>query len=114
MTITVNTKPFDLFAQERDTVTLRDFTGEKGATLQFKRILPKRTKDFPGMEKGEAKLTTYRADGAVQGIYTVSSSVRADTLEADKVADAAFLAALANCSAIVALVKEQRLPFNGV
>lgn len=113
MTITVATKPFDLFSQEKDQVTYRDFTGNNGPLMQFKRSLPKRVGDFPGMEKGELKITTYRSDGQVQGIYTLSSSVRADTAEADKVTDKGLIAAAADLTQYESLVKEQRLPFNG-
>lgn len=113
MTITVTAKSFDLFSQEKDQVTFRNFEGANGAQMQFKRQLPKRVGDFPGMEKGELKITTYRSDGSVQGIYTLNSSIRADTLEADKVLDKDLVAATAATAQYESLVKEQRLPFNG-
>lgn len=113
MPITVATKPFDLFSQEKDQVTFKDFSGANGASMQFKRSLPKRVGEFPGMEKGELKITTYRSDGQVQGIYTLSSSVRADTSEAAKILDKDLIAAAAGLPQYEALVKEQRLPFNG-
>lgn len=115
MTITVNTKPFDIFSQEKDIVQFRDFTGESvdDARLQFKRVEAHPTKDFVGMEKGEVKMSVFDAAGKLSGVYTISTSVRADVLEADRATNMATLAALAGHAAVLSLVKEGRLPYGG-
>lgn len=116
MTITVNAIPFDLSTIEKDSVTLRDFTGEAidDSTLSFKRVAPKPTKDFVGMEKGEAKLTVRDAQGKVSAIYILSTSIRADQTEASKLAGLTTLVAVGGHAATQNLVKEQRLPLAGV
>lgn len=115
MTITVNEIPFDLFSTEKDIVSYRDFTGENSdnPTLVFKRALPKPTKDFVGMEKSETKLTLRNSAGELVGIFSLSTSIRADQLESVKTSGLSTMAAVAAHAATVALVKEQRLPYNG-
>lgn len=115
MTITVNAKPFDLHSVERDQVILRDYTGEStdDAKLSYKRAAARPTKDFVGMEKGEVKLTVLDSVGKLAGIYTISTSVRADQLEADRAGNLATLAALAGHVSVINLVKEQKLPLQG-
>ena len=115
MTITVNSLPFDIFSSEKDAVILRDFTGEApdDAQLSFKRVLPKPTKDFVGMEKGEVKLTIKDSAGKLAGIYLLSTSVRADQLEATKAANLATLLAAGAHASTQNLVKQQQLPYSG-
>lgn len=114
MTITVNAIPFDIHSQEKDVMIFRDFSGESidDKRLQFKRIEAHPTKDFVGMEKGEVKMSVFDTAGKLSGVYTISTSVRADVLEADRVANMTTVAAIASHAATVSLVKEGRLPYG--
>lgn len=112
MSKTINAQPFDIHSTEKDAVSLRDYAGDKD-TLAFKRTAPKRVKDFPGMAKSELKLT--RVDpstGELVGIMTVSTSVRADALAADKTAMMDLIKAAAADASWADLVTDQRLPLN--
>lgn len=114
MTITVNTKPFDIYSQEKDVVSFRDFSGESvdDARLQFKRTSASPTKDFVGMEKTEVKLSVFDATGKLEGIYTISTSIRADVTEAARAGNMVTVAALAGDASVLNLVKEGRLPYG--
>lgn len=110
MTKTFNAHTFNLFAQERDAVVLRDFSTLVDS-LAFKRTAPKRQKDFPGMEKSEMKVTLINpATGEIVGIVSAVTSIRADALPAVRDGlKATFRAAVAD-AAWDDLVNSQRLP----
>lgn len=114
MTITVNAVPFDIYSQEKDTVSFRDFSGESvdDTRLQFKRAAATPTKDFVGMEKTEVKMSVFDSTGKLAGIYALSTSIRADVVEADRAANMATVAALAGNANVLNLVKEGRLPYG--
>lgn len=109
MSKTLNGANFDVFATERDVVTLRDFSGDK-KSIAYKRSAPKRTKDFPGMEKTELKLTLVDPVLGTIGIVTLSTSVRADTVDAVKTDLIQTITAAAVDAAYSQLVLDQRLP----
>jgi hypothetical protein len=110
MSKTINSQPFDIYSAVGDVVQLHDFTGKKD-TLAYKRTAPKRVKDFPGMAKSELKLTRVDpATGALVGIVTVSTSIRADASDADKTALQAIIKSAEADAAWEALVEDQRLP----
>lgn len=106
----INSQPFDIHATERDTVSLRDYTGDKD-TFTVKRTAPKRVKDFPGMAKSELKLT--RVDsvtGELIGIMTVSTSIRADATGTNKTEMRALTRSALADTMWNDLVDDQRLP----
>lgn len=105
MTITAT-----MFGQESNGVSLKVINGGNHEGVLFKRTLPTRTKDFPGMEKGQIKLTTYTPTGEVQGIYTINSSVRADATAAQKMTDKDILERLLNHEVADQLLTNQLLP----
>jgi len=110
MSKVINTQPFDIHSTEKDVVSLRDYTGDKD-TLAYKRIAPKRVKDFPGMAKSELKLT--RVDpstGELVGIITVATSIRADAAATAKTEMQSLVKAAAADAAWADLVNDQRLP----
>lgn len=110
MSKTINAQPFDIHSTEKDAVSLRDYTGDKD-TLTYKRIAPKRVKDFPGMAKSELKLTRVNnATGELVGIVAITTSIRADATTADKDAMMAISKAAAADGAWTELVSDQRLP----
>lgn len=111
MSKTFATIVYDTFSQEKDVVTLRDFVNDKFQAA-YKRLLPKRTKDFPGMEKTELKLTQSDPVLGTIGIVTISTSIRADQPAAVKTALLAQLTAIQADAAYTALVMDQKLPFN--
>lgn len=111
MSKTLNTKPFDIYSSEKDVTVLRDFTGDKDQ-IAYKRTAPKRVGTFPGMQKTEMKHTNLAADGSVVSIVTVTTSIRADAIDAAK--DdimLTFKAAVAD-GAWSTLVLDQRLPLT--
>lgn len=112
MSKTLNSVIFDLFSSEKDVVTFRDFSGDK-KSLAYKRSAPKRTKDFPGMEKTELKLTLTDPVLGTIGIVTVSTSVRADTSDAAKTDLILSTAAAVDDASYSQLVLDQRLPLAG-
>lgn len=106
-----NTHTFNVHAQERDAVVLRDYVSDRNL-LSYKRIAPKRVKDFPGMEKTEVKHTLTGVDGSIIGIQTVATSIRADATLADRSElNDTTKAALADAT-YFDLVLDQRLPMN--
>jgi hypothetical protein len=111
MSKTINTTAYDTFSNEKDVAVLRDFTSNL-KSLAYKRIAPKRVKDFPGMEKTELKHTLLDASGVVQGIVSISTSIRADLSAATR-QDLILTArgALADTS-WADLVNDQRLPLT--
>lgn len=112
MSKTLNAIVFDIYAVERDVVVLKAYATDANL-LSFKRTAPKRTKDFPGMEKTEVKHTLIDpATGAVIGIQTVSTSIRADATAVNReILTGVTTDALA--SAIYGdLVSDQRLPLT--
>lgn len=115
MTITANAVPFTLHTIDRDAVIYKDVTGESidDSTLQFKRVAAKPTATFVGMEKGEVKMSVFDSAGKLAGIYMVSTSIRADVLEATRASHMTTLGALCAHAATLALVKEQMLPLAG-
>lgn len=112
MSKTLNTVIFDLFSSEKDVVTLRDFTGDR-KSLTYKRSAPKRTKDFPGMEKSELKLSLIDPVLGTIGIVTLSTSVRADTADVIKTDLIQTIIAAAGDTSYPQLVLDQRLPLAG-
>lgn len=112
MSKTLNSVAYDTFSQEKDVVILRDFASND-ASIAYKRTAPKRTKDFPGMEKGEVKHTLVDpANGNIIGIVTVSTSIRVGTNDAFKAKIIADTAAIVSDSGFSGLVQDQRLPLN--
>lgn len=111
MSKTFATVVYDVFSQEKDVVTLRDFVNDK-FQIAYKRLLPKRTKDFPGMEKTEQKLTVSDPVLGVIGIVTVATSIRADQTAATKTSILAQSTAMQADAAYTSLVQDQKLPFN--
>lgn len=111
MAKTLNTVAYNIFSLEKDVVTLRDFSGDM-ASLAYKRIAPKRTKDFPGMEKGEVKHVLMDPVLGTIGIVTVSTSIRAGTSTAIKTALAATIAEVVADASFTDLVQDQRLPLT--
>lgn len=111
MSKTFATVVYEIFSQEKDVVTLRDFVADK-YQIAYKRLLPKRTKDFPGMEKTEQKLTLSDPVLGTIGIVTVSTSIRADQLPAVKTALLAQSLAMQGDATYTSLVMDQKLPFN--
>lgn len=112
MSKTFNSVTFDLNSQEKDVVTFRDFA-TNAASVAYKRSAPKRTKDFPGMEKGEVKHTLLDPVLGTIGIVTVTTSIRAGTPDVIKTALAATIASIISDAAFTNLVIDQRLPLNG-
>lgn len=112
MSKTLNTVVFDLFSSEKDVTTFRDFTGNQ-KTLSYKRSAPKRTKDFPGMEKSEVKITLTDPVLGTVGIVTVNSSIRADSLDATKTDLIETIKGALDEAAYPQLVLDQRLPITG-
>lgn len=112
MSKTLNTIVFDIHAQERDVVVLKAYATDANL-LSFKRTAPKRTKDFPGMEKTEIKHTLIDPlTGVVIGIQTVSTSIRADAVPASRDnLTGVTKAALADAT-YDALISDQRLPLS--
>lgn len=111
MSKTFNSIVFDIFSTEKDAVVLRDFTHDKSA-ISYKRTAPKRVKDFPGMEKTELKHTFVGVDGNIIGIQTVTTSIRADATDADRVYLITTTASATDDSSYDELIKDQRLPLN--
>lgn len=112
MSKTLNSTVYDIFSSEKDNVTLRDFTGNQ-KTLAYKRSAPKRTKDFPGMEKSELKLSLIDPVLGTIGIVTLSASVRAGTADATKTDLIQTIVAAAGEASYPQLVLDQRLPLAG-
>lgn len=112
MSKVLNTVTYDLNSQEKDVVTFRDFSANN-ASIAYKRSAPKRSKDFPGMEKGEVKHVLMDPILGVIGIVTVSTSIRAGTADAIKTGLASTIAAVVSDAAFTNLVLDQRLPLNG-
>lgn len=106
-----NTVTFSLFSTEKDIVTLRDFADNK-KSVTYKRSAPKRVKDFPGMEKSEVKMTLTDPTLGVIGIVTVSSSIRADSLDPIRTDLILSVKDMVNEAAYSDLVTDQRLPLN--
>lgn len=111
MSKTLNSVPYILFSVEKDAVTFRDSANDGG--VSYKRSAPKRTKDFPGMEKSEVKHTVTDPTVGVIGILTISTSIRADATDAQKAAIVATGASLMADAAYLPLVQGQQLPLNG-
>lgn len=110
MSKTLNSIAFDIHSQEKDAVVLKAYATDAN-TLSLKRIAPKRTKDFPGMEKTEVKHTLIdTATGAVIGIQTVSTSIRADSTAAVRNSIAGVTKALLDDAIYADLLLDQRLP----
>lgn len=109
MSKTINAVIFETFSNEKDIVTLRDFTDNK-KILTYKRSAPKRVKDFPGMEKSEMKLTLVDPTLGTVGIITVSSSIRADALDPVKTDLILSAQGMVADASYAALVTDQRLP----
>lgn len=110
MSKTINAQPFDIHSTEKDVVSLKDYSGDAD-TLSYKRIAPKRVKDFPGMAKSELKLTrTDPVTGELVGIITVATSIRADASATTKSSMMATGKAALADSAWTDLVNDQRLP----
>lgn len=110
MSKTINAQPFDIHSTEKDAVSLRDYTSDKD-TLTYKRIAPKRVKDFAGVARSELKLT--RVDpttGELVGNITVLTNIRADASAADKTAMMAIIKSAQADAAWPDLVNDQRLP----
>lgn len=111
MSKTFNTIVFDTFSQEKDVVTLRAFATDKHQ-LAAKRILPKRTKDYPGAERTELKVTLSDPTLGIIGIVSVSTSIRADTAVVDRDSLIAITKDAMADAMYTALVHDQKLPFN--
>lgn len=108
---TLNSVTYALFSLEKDAVTFRDLANDGG--VSYKRTAPKRTKDFPGMEKSEVKHTVTDPNLGVIGILTISTSIRADATNDQKAAIAATGQAAMSDGAYLPLVQSQQLPLNG-
>lgn len=109
MSKTFATKPFDTYSTEKDSVVLHNFS-TKLDVLSYKRTAPKRVKDFPGMEKSEMKHTLVDATGQVLGIFTVSTSIKADVATAVRdTMKSVVVAAMADAT-FDSLYRDQRLP----
>ncbi len=114
MSITLNSRPFDVHSTTVDGVVLKDYTNDatSQALLSFKRTAPKRVKEFPGMKRSEVKYSVTALNGDILGILTISSSIRAD-VDAAVVTD---LLAVGNAAyehaAHSNLVNDQRLPLT--
>lgn len=115
MTITINTLAFDVKSVSDTTVNLQNFAVPAiGApTLKVSVSDPKPVKDFVGTSKAEGKLTFRDATGAVIGIYAVTSSVRADVSETDRLAHLSTLGALVAHQSFEDAVVKVRSPING-
>lgn len=111
MSKTLNTIVFSTHSQEKDAVVLRDYVND-ASQLSYKRTAPKRVKDFPGMEKTELKHTLTGADGEVIGIQTVTTSIRADAVVANRDKLRSTTAAALADTAYVDLINDQRLPLG--
>lgn len=115
MTITVNTKAFDVKSSSENSVELQNFAvpAISAERLRLAYSDPKPTKDYVGNGRSEGKFTFRDASGAVTGILSVNASIRADVSEADRVTMLATVAALAGEAKFVSLVKRGQLPFTG-
>jgi len=115
MTITVNTKAFDVKSSSENYVELQNFAVAAIAAERMRLAYtdPKPTKDYVGNGRSEGKLTFRDATGAVTGILSINSSIRADVSETDRTTMLSTLAALAADAKFVALVKRGQIPFNG-
>lgn len=111
MSKTFNSVAFDIFSQEKDVVTLRDFVNGKDS-LSFKRAAPKRQKDFPGMEKTEMKVTITDPVLGPVGIMTISTSIRADQNDTLRSHLVGVGVAAVQDTVYEQLVHDQRLPIG--
>lgn len=101
---------FDIHAQERDAVVLKAYDTDANV-LSYKRVSPKRLKDFPGMEKTELKHTLVDpTTGSLIGIQTITTSIRADATTVQRSSlNAVTVAAVADAT-YTSLLNDQRLP----
>lgn len=115
MTITVNAIAFDVKRSNGTSVELQNFAVAPlvAQTMKIAVSDPKPQKDFVGMGKAEGKITFRDAQGAVSGIYTISSSVRADVSDADKTSQLTTIVALAGHASFTNAVKFGKVPFTG-
>lgn len=115
MTITVTAKAFDVKSSSETYVSLQNFAVPAISAEQMKISYsdPKPTKDFVGMGKAEGKVTFRDALGAVTGILSINSSIRADVSETDRTAMLALITALGGDAKFIATVKRGQIPFNG-
>lgn len=111
MAKTFNSKNFDVHSHEKDSVVLRDYTGDKDL-ISLKRAAPKRVKDFPGMGKTEVKLTHTSTSGELIGITTISTSLRADISAADRTDIKSTFRSVVADAIWDDLVDDQRLPYT--
>lgn len=109
--ITINTVNFEISTVEKDVVQFRDFTGN-AESLTFKRQAPKRTKDFPGMEKSESKYVISDPILGVIAIATVNTSIRADQPDSVRNRVIAAVQGVGAISEFDDLVLDQRLKFS--
>lgn len=111
MSKTFNTKVFDVYSSEKDSVALHNFSSKTEA-LTYKRTAPKRVKDFPGMEKTEMKHTVTDAAGVVLGIVTVSTSIKADVVASVRDTIIGTVKAAMADASWDSLYRDQRLPLS--
>lgn len=111
MSKTFATIAFDTFSQEKDVVVLRAFATDRHQ-LSAKRILPKRTKDYPGAERTEMKVTLSDPTLGIVGIISVSTSIRADTAAASRDSLVAIAKDAMADPFFTSLVHDQKLPLN--
>lgn len=112
MSKTLNSIVFDIHSQEKDVVVLKAYATDAN-TLSYKRILPKRTKDFPGMEKTEVKHTLVDPlTGATLAIHTISTSVLATATSEQRQSSKALMAAVIADATYASLLDDQRLPLS--
>lgn len=112
MSKTLNTIVFDIHSQEKDAVVLKAYATDANL-LSFKRIAPKRTKDFVGMEKTEVKHTLLDpATGSIIGIQTVSTSILASANATQRQSLTDVTAAALADDVYDNLILDQRLPLS--
>lgn len=115
MTITVNTKAFDVKSSSETYVELQNFAvpAVMAERLKLSYTDPKPTKDYVGNGRSEVKLTFRNAAGEVVGILSMNTSIRADVAEADRLSFLATLAACGGDAKVQNMVKRGQIPFTG-
>lgn len=90
----------------------QDGASGRPALLAVRRVLPKAVGDFPGVERGEIKLTEYVTVNSVEYsvITTIASSVPVPVGATERTNQATRTALIAGTTALSDLVRFHRIP----
>lgn len=112
-TATGTGKTFKPFSIDADVATFKEVgAAARPAVLSVKRVQPKATKTFPGVERGEIKLTEYVTVGTVEYpvIMTITTSIPVPITSAQRSAQATRLALIAGTTVLSDLASDQTIP----